>query len=206
MRGEIYSSNQTRSAHHRMSNAPDTALLLEALLLSRGGNLSVTEAAKLLAVSERDVAAASRTLTQSLETRGVVLVDDGAELEMRVSPAVSEKIASIEKEELSRDLGKAALETLAIVIYKGPSTKADIEFIRGVNSSYILRALLIRGLIRKVENPAHARSFLYEPTTELLSFLGVERMEQLPEYMRYRSEIEALLMKKEESPASLRES
>ncbi|MDE2188364.1 MAG: SMC-Scp complex subunit ScpB, partial [Patescibacteria group bacterium] len=62
--------------------------------------------------------------------------------------------------------------------------------IRGVNSQFILRNLLIRGLIERVENPADARSFLYKTTLDLLAHLGISKIDDLPEYEQVRKDIE----------------
>jgi segregation and condensation protein B len=75
-----------------------------------------------------------------------------------------------------KDLGKAGLETLSIILYQGPISRAEIDYIRGVNSNFILRNLLIRGLIERVENPHDQRSFLYKPTLELISYLGLSKI------------------------------
>ena len=97
------------------------------------------------------------------------------------------------KEELSRDLGKAGLETLSIVLYRGPITRSGIDYIRGVNSTFILRNLLIRGLVEKIPNPNDQRSFLYRATFDLLSHLGIPRVEDLPEYGNTNESIEKFI-------------
>jgi segregation and condensation protein B len=95
------------------------------------------------------------------------------------------------KEELTRDLGKAGLETLSIILYQGPISRANIDYIRGVNSQFIVRNLLIRGLIDRVENPKDARSYIYKTTIDLLSHLGISKIEELPEYEQVRKDIDS---------------
>jgi chromosome segregation and condensation protein ScpB len=68
-------------------------------------------------------------------------------------PEASELIEKIIKDELTRELGKSSLETLTIILYKSPIAKPEIDYIRGVNSNYILRNLLVRGLVEKISNP-----------------------------------------------------
>ena len=123
---------------------------------------------------------------------GVTLVDDGVEVELRAGANNAALIEKIRKEEYSRDIGKAGLEALSAVLYRGPLTRSEIDFIRGVNSSQTLRTLTLRGLVRKVPNPKDERSFLYEPTTELLSQLGVSRMQDLPDYADVRQKLQQL--------------
>ncbi|MDE2041410.1 MAG: SMC-Scp complex subunit ScpB, partial [Patescibacteria group bacterium] len=69
----------------------------------------------------------------------------------------------------------------------------------GVNSQFILRNLLIRGLVERAENPGDARSFLYRTTLQLLSHLGISKIEDLPEYEAVRKDIEAF---KQSTPES----
>ena len=96
------------------------------------------------------------------------------------------------------------MEALSAVLYRGPLSRAGIDFIRGVNSSQTLRTLTLRGLLRRIPNPKDERSFLYEPTTELLAELGVSRLQDLPDYAQVRDKLrqleEAYRQKQEEQP------
>lgn len=107
---------------------------------------------------------------------------DGEEASFGTHPELSSLIEEMQKEEVSRDLGKAGLETLSIILYKHPVSRREIDYIRGVNSSYILRNLLMRGLIEKTEGGAGERSYSYKPTLELMRHLGLTRTEDLPNY------------------------
>lgn len=155
--------------------------------------MSREELKKLLRSDASAVDAALKELFAELENRGLTLIDDGREAELRTSPSASTLIETMRKEELSREIGKAGLETIAILLYKGPSTRSEVDFIRGVNSSHILRVLAMRGLVRKRENPKDERSFLYEPTTELLAHMGAGKREDLPEFAQIAEEIAALM-------------
>ncbi len=163
---------------------------LHALLFALGRPLGRSELATLLSAPAPDIESAIAELTQ-LES-GVVVVDDGKEIALRVAPASSALIERIRKEEYSRDVGRAGLEVLAAVLYRGPLTRAEIDFIRGVNSSQTLRTLTLRGLLRRIPNPKDERSFLYEPTTEILAELGVASVKSLPEYDEVRQKLTQL--------------
>jgi segregation and condensation protein B len=102
-------------------------------------------------------------------------------------------------------LGKAGLETLAIILYQGPISRADIDYIRGVNSQFIVRNLLIRGLIERVDNPTDARSFLYKTTLDLLSHLGISKIQDLPEYDQVRRDIDGFRQVKAAESATVTE-
>ena len=144
----------------------------------------------MLGVSQDAIESGLKTLAQ--RKAGVSLVDDGIEVELRIDAQNSALIEKIRKEEYSRDIGKAGFEALSAVLYRGPLTRSEIDFIRGVNSSQTLRTLTLRGLVRKVPNPKDERSFLYEPTTELLAQLGVSRMQDLPDYAQVRQKLQQL--------------
>ena len=106
------------------------------------------------------------------------------------SPENHDLIEKLKKDELSKDIGKAGLETLSIVLYRGPVRKSEIDYIRGVNSGSILRNLMIRGLIERKSDEKDQRSFLYVPTFDLLSFLGISELNELPEYEKVKTELE----------------
>lgn len=163
---------------------------IEALLFAFGP-MTRQELAKKLGASAEEVERALPELAARL-TFGIALVDDGRMVELRTASAAADIIEQVVKDENSRDIGKAGLEALAAILYRGPLTRAEIDFIRGVNSSQTLRTLTMRGLVRRVENPKDERSFLYEPTTELLSTLGLAARSHIPEYDTVRTKLEQL--------------
>lgn len=173
-------------------NEHDLAVKIEGLLFALGRPVSYTELAKMLKTDAGTLANAVAALKHSRQGSGIVLVDDGKTLELRASGAAAEVIEQVRRDEYSRDIGKAGLETLAAIIYRGPLSRSEIDFIRGVNSSQTLRTLLMRGLVRRVPNPRDERSYLYEVTTELLAQLGVSDARDLPEYAQVKEKLAAL--------------
>jgi len=153
---------------------------IEALLFFKGEPVTLGFLAKTLAVSEDKVITGLSELEQTLSTRGIILMQNGGEYMLATAPQMSVTIEKILKDEISKELGKAGLETLAIVLYRGPVLRSEINYLRGVNSNYILRALLVRGLIEKVDQGG--RSTAYRPTFELLSYMGVSNVGDLPGY------------------------
>lgn len=162
---------------------------IEALLFFKGEAIKVKELAKLLDENEENIENALSELKIKLSDRGVQLMRKEDEVMLATSAEVSDLIEQIRKEELTKDIGKAGAETLATILYKGPITRAEIDYIRGVNSTFILRNLLIRGLVEKESSPKDQRSFLYKPTLELLSFLGIKNIEELPEFDKVQGEL-----------------
>ncbi len=169
----------------------DNAVL--AILFYQAEPLSLARLAHLLKHPEEDIAKAVELLEEQLSTTGLRLVRMDNEVVLATAPEASSLIDAITKEELSKELSKASLETLSIVLYKGPLSRAEIDHIRGVNSTFILRNLLIRGLIEKIDNPNDQRSFLYKPTFALLEHMGVTKVEELPAYEETMRTLEGFL-------------
>ncbi len=162
---------------------------IEAILFFKSEPISIKKLAQILEVSEEDIQNGISMLKEKLLDRGVSLIHKDKEVMLCTSVESSEMIEGMIKEELSKDLGKAGLETLSIVLYRGPVTRSRIDYIRGVSSTFILRNLLVRGLVERISNPSNQRSFLYRPTFELLSYLGVSNIEDLPEYNEVKNEL-----------------
>ena len=163
---------------------------IEALLFALGRPVSRTELEKWLGIGAVEVEA----VVAKLQHRGggVALVDDGKTVELRAAPETADVIEKVRKEEYSRDIGGAGLEALAAILYRGPLTRSEVDFIRGVNSSQTLRTLTMRALVRRIPNPKDERSYVYEPTTELLATLGVARAEELPNFAEVREKLRQL--------------
>lgn len=163
---------------------------IEAVLFWKAEPVSVKKIASILEKSEEEIRVGITSLRTSLTGRGLTLIELEDEVSLGTSKELSGLIEKLTKEELMKDLGKAGLETLSIILYQGPISRAEIDYIRGVNSQFILRNMLIRGLVEKVENPSDRRSFLYKPTMELLAHLGLSSISTLPDYEIVRKNIE----------------
>ena len=168
---------------------------IEAILFWKAEPVKLKKLAELLNLPQagdlQSIRSALSELGSTLKGRGLTLVQTDDEVMLGTAKELSPLIEKLTKDELSRDLGKAGLETLSIILYQGPITRVEIDYIRGVNSQFIVRNLLIRGLVERVENPKDARSYLYKTTLDLLSHLGISKVEDLPEYEAVRKEIEA---------------
>lgn len=170
---------------------------IEAILFFKAEPQSYKKLAEIFVKSEEEIKLALEVLNQKLSGRGIQLVFKDNEVTLNTSSAMSELIGKLTKEELVRDLGKAGLETLSIILYRGPISRAEIDYIRGVQSNFILRNLQIRGLIEKVPDHKDQRKFLYRSTFDLLSFLGISKIEDLPEFEKAKTEFNDLNQKRE---------
>lgn len=168
-------------------NDETLAIHIEGLLFAIGKPLSRADLATLTQASDEQVAAALAHLGS--RKSGVVVVDDGHLLELRVAPEVAHLVEQVRRDENSRDIGRAGLEVVAAILYRGPLSRSEIDFIRGVNSSQILRTLTMRGLIRRVANPKDERSYLYEATTELLAAMGATHPRDMPDFDAVRDRL-----------------
>ena len=131
----------------------------------------------------------------SLQDHAIMLVRQGDTVTLATRSEHSTLLEALRKEELQKELSKASAETLAVVVYKPGATKAEIELIRGVNASYSLRALQIRGLIETKNN---GRTITYHPTVALLESYGIGNAEQLPQYIETKEKIARLLAQSDE--------
>lgn len=191
-----------------MDDGSDISARIEALLFYKGEPVSVRFLAETLKVSEEDVRNGLVSLEHALEGRGIVLMRIDDEIMLGTAPQMGQMIETLVKDELNKDLGRAGLETLSIVLYRGPIARSDINYIRGVNSNHILRALLVRGLIEKVEElgkEGGSRSTVYRPTFELLSYMGIRNVTDLPEYEHVQGVIETFKEEDKKQPETYEE-
>ncbi len=170
---------------------------IEGLLFYKGEDVSTKELAKLLKVSIEEIDKALIKLEQNLINRGIVLVKKDNSVVLGITSELSSLITSIRKEEIDRELSKASLETLSIILYKNGISRSEIDYIRGVNSSFILRNLLVRGLIEKVAKNKNGRRIIYRPTFETLSYMGISSIDQLPDHLSVSNKLEEILNQKE---------
>ena len=155
---------------------------IEAILFWKGEPMSRKKLAEVLKVGELEINEGIEKLKENLKQRGIVLIEKENEIALGTAPELSDLIENLQKEELNKDLSKASLETLSIVLYKNGVSRAEIDYIRGVNSGFTLRALSIRGLVERITDPKDNRRFIYKPSFELLSYMGVQSVTELPDY------------------------
>ena len=172
---------------------------IEAVLFWKSEPVSIKEFSRMFSIDVDAVNEAISELEKSLENRGIAIMKKDDTVCLATNSEYSELIKKITKEEESAELGKASLETLSIILYKSPIRRSDIDYIRGVNSSFILRNLLVRGLIDKKTDPKDSRTFVYSPSFELLAHLGVTEVGKLPDFEKVQAEIESFKNQKEQN-------
>lgn len=176
---------------NKISNA------IEAILFWKGESVSIKKLAEILKAQTSQIEEALKLLEGRL-MGGIVMLRNENEVELRTSKEASLILEELSKEELSRELTKPQLETLSIVLYKGPIKRSEIDYIRGVNSQFILRHLEMRGLVEKRPSLSDARANEYVPTNELFSHLGITKIEELPEFDVLKKKVEEFVETKVE--------
>lgn len=170
-------------------NMNSLAQKLEAVLFYVAEPLERAKLAVLCSVTEEEVDDAMAALAQALTGHGIQVLHVNTTYELVTDPRTHEVIEALRKDEHTRELGKAGLETLAVVLYRGPISRAALEYVRGVNCAYVLRHLLIRGLVEKVPDPKNARVVLYQATPALYKHLGVTDKTALPNMAAVQTEL-----------------
>ncbi len=160
---------------------------VEALLFVSNRPLDVRELAALCQCSRSDVEQALSELAQQYANsrRGIMLVRSGTKSQFSTSPSVQDAVRTFVRQETVGDLTRPQLETLTIIAYRGPLAKEDIEDIRGVNCSVVLRNLLMRGL---VEEKTSGYQKVYEVSVAFLRHLGIASAADLPDYDRLQAD------------------
>lgn len=155
---------------------------IEAVLFYKNEPVEIKKLANILELDENNIKIGISKLKERLENSGLCLLENSTEISLATNKENSELIEKIAKDELSSDIGKAGLETLSIILYKDGVSRREIDYIRGVNSSFILRNLTIRGLVERSPSKEDKRLFIYKPTIALFAHLGIRNREELPEY------------------------
>lgn len=162
--------------------------IVESVLFVSGNPLSIKRLAKIVGAREAEIRGAVDELGAKYKknNHGLVIIRKEDEAQMGSAPEFKDYVNRLVKSDLEEDLSRASLEVLSVIAYRGPISRLQIEEIRGVNCSFTVRNLLLRGLIERVENPNDSRSYLYKISFDFLKHLGLESIEQLPDYQGLR--------------------
>ena len=167
---------------------------VEAIIFYKGEEITFSEISKLLNVSEEEVKNSVFNIKAKREEgSGIKIVMTEKSVLFTTGEEVAEIIEGLEKEEYEKELSKAALETLTIILYRGPIKRSMIDYIRGVNSQFTLRNLLIRGLIEKETDPKDERGYLYRTSADLFRYMNISDKKELQEYNEINEKIDAFI-------------
>lgn len=164
--------------------------IIESLLFIASEPVEVEKISRVLKIDRKEIEKIIEELEKDYQDqgRGLTFIRKDKKIQFVTKRENAEYIRKFFEKEKEEELSLACFETLAIVSYRGPILKIEIEKIRGVDSSYILRKLLLRGLIEQVENPADLRLARYKITFDFLRYLGISKAEDLPNYLKMKEE------------------
>jgi len=155
--------------------------ILESLLFVADGPVPLEQLARVLEVDSERVEAAISQWQIDRAGSGLMIQRKGNEVQMVTAPEMAPYVEKFLGIQLSGRLSPAALETLGIVAYRQPVTRAQVEAIRGVNCEGVLGTLVARGLVGEVGRlEAVGRPILYGTTFEFLRYFGLPDLTQLP--------------------------
>lgn len=163
------------------AEAEDLAVALEAVCFALNRPITLAGAAEILGAGTSTVAAAATVLAEQLRGRGLMLQRHADALQLATRPEVAWAVQRALNPERPSRLSRPAMETLAIIAYRQPVTRAGIEAIRGVDCDAVLESLEQRGLIAELgrqDTPGHPR--LFGTTLRFLQIVGLERIADLP--------------------------
>lgn len=166
-----------------MNNLPS---ILEAILFASGKEESPKKLAQVLKIKTSQVKKALIKLKEGYQNRGLKLLEKDGKVELVTDPQYAQFLEKYWQKKLREKLSPLALETLAIIAYRGPLSRYQIEEIRGVNSVFVLHNLLRRGLI---ERKIQGKKIYYEITANFLRHLGLIKVSQLPKYNEFKKRI-----------------
>ena len=157
--------------------------IIESILFISGEPVDVSRIVKTSGVEKSEVEKSIMMLQEEYaDGRGLTIIKKEDAVQMTTSAENAEIISDLVKSGMQDGLSRAALETLAIVAYRGPISRVNMEAIRGVNCSFTLRALLLRGLLERIPDPDGGRSYLYKVSFDFMKKLGLESIDKLPDF------------------------
>ena len=164
---------------------------IEAILFVAGEAVGIRDLAKALRIEEKELKEALKTIGSEYdyEQRGFMLKRFGDKVQLATRPLYSEDVLRLLQPVQQQSLSQAAMETLAVVAYKQPVTRAEVEQIRGVKCDYSLQSLMMKGLIQEAgRKDTIGRPILYATTDMFLSHFGIQSLEDLPPLPETESE------------------
>lgn len=168
--------------------APELKRIIEALLFVSDGPLTIAQIREAVDVLDGELSQAIEELARDCEGsgRGIILKQLAGGYQFVTDPALAEYVRRYVQSKDKKKLSQASLETLSIIAYKQPLTRAEIEFIRGVNVDGALKTLLEKSLVRisgRKEVPG--RPILYSSTKEFLDHFGLGSLKDLPKLAEF---------------------
>ena len=166
-----------------LSDVKELEQVVEAILYIAGQGVTVAEIAEKLEQKEKTVEKAIENLKIKHAGNGINIITYKGKAQMCSNPKYSDDIAEVLNPIKEKQLTKAALETMAVIAYKQPITRTEIEQVRGVNCDYAVQILLDFKLIEVIgRKDAVGKPLLFGTTDEFLKRFQLESIAELPDY------------------------
>lgn len=165
---------------------------IEAILFTKGEPVKIEELMSMLSIDRDQIEEALVELEQHLSSGGIRLMRTDDLVTLATAPEATERIIDLEKKELGLGIGNAGMEVLTIVLYASPVSRRQIDYIRGVNSSSVIKKLVMKGMIERKRSQS-GQAFIYIPTPDMMSFLGLTKIEDMTNYQTLRERFLGIL-------------
>lgn len=179
--------------------------IILSILFVAGDGIEKSFIAEKLGVSEKDVEKVVEQLkTEFSADKGIHIIEYKNKVQLASNPSYAEYISEVLNPIREKSLTRAALETLAIIVYKQPITKLEIEDIRRVNSDYAVQILLDQNMIEVVgRKDAVGKPLLFGTTENFLKRFNIKEISQLPDYEQLLERIKTIQTEEEETRDTL---
>ncbi len=158
---------------------------IEAILFAGAKSFSLKRLADLTSSATADVETALAELAERLEGTALMVQRAGNDVQLVTRPEHATTVQQVVRDDMHGELTRPALEALTILAYRGPLTRPELEQVRGVHSSMILRNLMLRGLVEEKEDTRLGQP-IYAVTLDFLRHIGMASAEELPMYEELR--------------------
>jgi segregation and condensation protein B len=167
--------------------------IIEGILFAAGDPISIKEISEIIGIEIKHAKKIIKEMMKDYEKelRGICLIEFNDKIQLTTKVEYSSYIKKLVKAESRQNLSQAALETLALIAYKQPITKSEIDDIRGVRSDRAIATLFERNLIREAGRlEATGRPILYSTTDDFLKYFGFKNIKELPELIEFNMKFE----------------
>ena len=165
-----------------MQDEKRLAGLMENILFAAGDSVEIDRVAQALGLDAQEMDAfLAREMEARRQGHGLVIMRFDDKIQLATRADCADTLYALFGEQTKEDLTRAMMETLAIIAYKQPVTRAEVEELRGVNSSYVLNSLAERGLIEEAgRKDVVGKPKLYRTGEAFLRHFGISSVEELP--------------------------
>lgn len=174
----------------KASKNMNTSQKIIQIILAEGGEITFSNLCNFLNIKEDALQKEFEDVKKIITVLGMNFIVQNKKASIAINSEVSQILENEENKDLQKPLSESALQTLSVILYKDKTTKAEIDFIRGVDSSRSLKTLLLRSLIEKHEDK---NKRFYTTSTDTLRYLGISDLSSIPNKTEFEEKLNSLL-------------